>query len=255
MLRHFYDRVIALSERPAAPFWLFAVAFAEASFFPIPPDAMLIPMALARPRRAFGFAAIATAGSVIGGMLGYLIGYALLAKLAQPLIDFYHYHTAFVAFQQKFARYGVWVILIKGLTPIPYKIVTIAAGAAASVVVVVVVELSAAASFLPHAPSRARLATAAIVRAVFMNRSSVEMVRSPRGPLHSGLETECEAPIERLDKARYWLAYCSLPTKPIFLTPACCAAAITLSTISYLASGSGFRRSSGSTGSASACLK
>ena len=131
MLRRFYDRVIALSERPAAPWWLFAVAFAEASIFPIPPDIMLIPMALARPRRAFGFAAIATAGSVLGGMLGYLIGYALLAKLAQPIIDFYHYHAAFAAFQAKFARYGVWVILIKGLTPIPYKIVTIAAGAAA----------------------------------------------------------------------------------------------------------------------------
>ena len=131
MLRRFYDRVIALSEQRAAAWWLFAIAFAEASVFPVPPDVMLIPMALARPRRAFGFAAIATAGSVLGGMLGYLIGYALLAKLAQPLIDFYHYHTAFVTFQQKFARYGIWVILIKGLTPIPYKIVTIAAGAAA----------------------------------------------------------------------------------------------------------------------------
>ncbi len=131
MLRRFYARVILLSESPAAPWWLFAVAFAEASFFPIPPDALLIPMALARPRRAWRFAAIATGGSVLGGMAGYLIGYALLAKLAQPLIDFYHYHAAFAAFQQKFARYGVWVILIKGLTPIPYKIVTIAAGAAA----------------------------------------------------------------------------------------------------------------------------
>ena len=131
MLRRLYDRVIVLSESPAAPWWLFAVAFAEASFFPIPPDALLIPMALARPRRAWRFAAIATCGSVLGGMAGYLIGYALLAKLAQPLIDFYHYHAAFAAFQRKFARYGVWVILIKGLTPIPYKIVTIAAGAAA----------------------------------------------------------------------------------------------------------------------------
>jgi len=131
MLRKFYDSVIALSERPAAPLWLFCIAFAEASFFPIPPDALLIPLALAQPRRAWRFAAIATAGSVLGGALGYSIGFFLLAKLAQPLINFYHYHAAFVTFQEKFAQYGVWVILIKGLTPIPYKIVTIAAGAAA----------------------------------------------------------------------------------------------------------------------------
>ncbi|HVE23206.1 MAG TPA: YqaA family protein [Acidocella sp.] len=131
MLRQFYDRVIALSGRPAAPYWLFAIAFAEASFFPLPPDALLIPMALAQPRRALWLAALATAGSVLGGALGYLIGFELFTKLAQPIIDFYHYHAAFVAFQQKFAQYGVWIILIKGLTPIPYKIVTLAAGAAA----------------------------------------------------------------------------------------------------------------------------
>ena len=131
MLRRFYNAIIALSERPAAPWWLFGIAFAEASFFPVPPDALLIPMALAQPRKAFWFAAICTAGSVLGGALGYAIGFFLLDKLAQPIISFYHYGPAFAAFQQKFAQYGVWVILIKGLTPIPYKIVTIAAGAAA----------------------------------------------------------------------------------------------------------------------------
>jgi membrane protein YqaA with SNARE-associated domain len=131
MLRRLYDQVLALSGRPAAPYWLFCIAFAEASFFPLPPDALLIPMALARPRRALWLAALATLGSVLGGALGYLIGFELFTKLAQPIINFYHYHTAFVAFQEKFAQYGVWIILIKGLTPIPYKIVTIAAGAAA----------------------------------------------------------------------------------------------------------------------------
>ncbi|MDD2706008.1 MAG: DedA family protein [Acidocella sp.] len=131
MLRRTYNRVISLAERPTAPLWLFGLAFAEASFFPIPPDALLIPMALAQPRAAFKFAAITTLGSVLGGALGYGIGYALFAKLAQPIINFYHYEAAFTAFQQKFAQYGVAVILIKGLTPIPYKIVTIAAGAAA----------------------------------------------------------------------------------------------------------------------------
>ncbi|HEY1856557.1 YqaA family protein [Acidocella sp.] len=131
MLRRLYDHVIALSGRPAAPYWLFCIAFAEASFFPLPPDALLIPMALATPRKALWLAALATVGSVLGGALGYLIGFELFTKLAQPIIAFYHYHAAFAAFQQKFAQYGVWIILIKGLTPIPYKIVTIAAGAAA----------------------------------------------------------------------------------------------------------------------------
>ena len=131
MLRSLYDRVIALAARPSAPLWLFGIAFAEASCFPVPPDALLIPMALAQPRRAWGFAAIATAGSVLGGALGYAIGFWVFARLAQPIIQFYHYGAAFAAFQHKFAQYGVWVILIKGLTPIPYKIVTIAAGAAA----------------------------------------------------------------------------------------------------------------------------
>jgi len=131
MLRRFYNQVIGLAERPDAMLWLFAIAFAEASFFPIPPDTMMIPMALAQPRKAFRFALVATLGSVIGGALGYYIGFALLDRLAQPIIDFYHYHTAFASFQAKFAQYGVWIILIKGLTPIPYKIVTIAAGAAA----------------------------------------------------------------------------------------------------------------------------
>ena len=131
MLRNFYNTVIALSERPAAPVWLFAIAFAEASFFPIPPDALLIPMALAQPRKAFWFAFICTCGSVLGGALGYAIGFFLLDKLAQPIIHVYHYEAAFAGFQAKLAQYGVWVILIKGLTPIPFTIVTIAAGAAA----------------------------------------------------------------------------------------------------------------------------
>jgi membrane protein YqaA with SNARE-associated domain len=130
MLRKVYDRVIALAGTRHAPFWLFGVAFAEASFFPIPPDVLLIPMALAAPKRAWWLALITTLGSVSGGALGYLIGYALFAKLAQPIIHLYHYEAAFQAFQAKFAEYGVAIILIKGLTPIPYKIVTIAAGAA-----------------------------------------------------------------------------------------------------------------------------
>jgi membrane protein YqaA with SNARE-associated domain len=130
MLHRLYMRTLALAASPRALWWLAAVAFAESSFFPIPPDALLIPMALARPDRAWRFAAVCTVASVIGGALGYLIGYAVFDQLARPLIDFYGYRDRFAAFQDLYARYGLLVILIKGLTPIPYKIVTIASGAA-----------------------------------------------------------------------------------------------------------------------------
>lgn len=131
MLRRLYESVLALSASPRAPLWLFAIAFAEASFFPLPPDLLLIPMVLVRPERAWRLAALCTAGSVSGGALGYLLGYALFNLAALPLLRFYHYEGAFQAFQARFAEFGLWVILVKGLTPIPYKIITIAAGAAA----------------------------------------------------------------------------------------------------------------------------
>jgi len=130
MLQRFYQRVLALSASRHAPWWLAAVSFAESSFFPIPPDVLLIPMALARPERAWRLALICTAASVAGGALGYLIGYALFDQLAAPLLHAYHYDAAFARFQATYAEWGLWVILIKGLTPIPYKIVTIASGAA-----------------------------------------------------------------------------------------------------------------------------
>lgn len=130
MLERLYRNVLALAASPRAPWWLVVVAFAESSFFPIPPDALLIPMALARRERAFLLAAICTLASVAGGALGYLIGDALFNQLAGPLLRFYHYESSFARFQQMYAEYGLWVILIKGLTPIPYKIVTIASGAA-----------------------------------------------------------------------------------------------------------------------------
>jgi membrane protein YqaA with SNARE-associated domain len=130
MLRRLYDRVLQLAASPLAPMWLAAIAFAESSFFPIPPDVLLVPMALAQPDRAFRYAAICTVASVAGGIGGYVIGYALFDVLAQPLLHFYHYEDAFNAFQTRFREYGVYIILIKGLTPIPYKIVAIASGAA-----------------------------------------------------------------------------------------------------------------------------
>jgi membrane protein YqaA with SNARE-associated domain len=130
MLRDVYHRTLALAGSPRAGWWLALVAFTEASCFPIPPDALLIPMALARPQRAWQLALICTIASVCGGALGYYIGFAVFNQLARPVIEFYGYGAKFAAFQAMYAEWGVWVILIKGLTPIPYKIVTIASGAA-----------------------------------------------------------------------------------------------------------------------------
>ena len=130
MLRRFYDSVLALAASRNAPWWLAAISFTESSFFPIPPDALLIPMCLARPDRAWRLALICTVSSVVGGGFGYFIGYALFELLATPVIQFYHYEAAFERFRAMYAEYGLWVILVKGFTPIPYKIVTIASGAA-----------------------------------------------------------------------------------------------------------------------------
>jgi membrane protein YqaA with SNARE-associated domain len=130
MLRDVYHRTLILAGSPRAGWWLALVAFTEASCFPIPPDVLLIPMALARPQRAWRLALICTIASVVGGALGYYIGYAVFNQLARPVLEFYGYGGKFAAFQAMYAEWGLWVILIKGLTPIPYKIVTIASGAA-----------------------------------------------------------------------------------------------------------------------------
>jgi membrane protein YqaA with SNARE-associated domain len=106
------------------------VSFAESSFFPIPPDVMLIPMVLADRRHAWKIAAVCLVASVLGGMLGYYIGYALLDTIGQWLVRLYGMENGLAQFQDWYQRYGLWVILIKGATPIPYKIVTIASGIA-----------------------------------------------------------------------------------------------------------------------------
>ena len=105
-----------------------AVAFAESSFFPVPPDFMLIPMALARPERAYVMAAWCTVASVIGGMFGYAIGALLYDSVGGWLIQLYGYGDKVEAFRAAYAQWGAWIILLKGLTPIPYKIVTITSG-------------------------------------------------------------------------------------------------------------------------------
>ena len=100
----------------------------ESSVFPIPPDILLIPLVLANRRKAWLYALVATVSSVIGGWLGYAIGSYLYESFGRAVIDFYHLQAGFQAFQEKFNEYGGWIVLIKGMTPIPYKLVTIAAG-------------------------------------------------------------------------------------------------------------------------------
>jgi len=130
MLRRIYDRVMLLAEGPQAEKWLAIVSFTESSFFPIPPDAMIVPMVLARPERAWRIAFICTIASVVGGFFGYAIGYFLFETVGRPIVDLYGYQAAFDKFQHQFQEWGLWIILIKGMTPIPYKIVTIASGVA-----------------------------------------------------------------------------------------------------------------------------
>jgi membrane protein YqaA with SNARE-associated domain len=128
MLRGLYDRVIRLSESKQALPTLAAVSFAESSFFPVPPDVVLVPMALARPDKARLYALVCTIASVLGGIVGYLIGALLYDTLGKWLISLYGYGDSVEAFRHAYAEWGAWIILIKGLTPIPYKIVTIASG-------------------------------------------------------------------------------------------------------------------------------
>ena len=131
MLRRTYDWCIAAADKPYALWLLGAISFAESSFFPIPPDIMLIPMALAHPKRAYTYALICTIASVAGGVLGYAIGALLYDSVGAWLISLYGYGNKVEQFRAAYAQWGAWIILLKGLTPIPYKIVTIASGFAA----------------------------------------------------------------------------------------------------------------------------
>jgi membrane protein YqaA with SNARE-associated domain len=128
MLRRIYDWCIEAAHKPYALWIMAAVAFAESSFFPVPPDVMLIPMSLARPARAWLYASVCTAASVVGGILGYAIGALLYDSLGQWVINLYGLGDKVEAFRAGYAEYGAWIILLKGLTPIPYKLVTITSG-------------------------------------------------------------------------------------------------------------------------------
>lgn len=128
MFKTLYTWTISLAESPRATWALAGVAFAESSFFPIPPDTLLVPMALARPDKAWRYAAICTVASVLGGILGYAIGHLLYETVGQWLINLYGYGDRMAQVTEAYDRWGALLILVKGVTPIPYKLVTIVSG-------------------------------------------------------------------------------------------------------------------------------
>jgi membrane protein YqaA with SNARE-associated domain len=125
-----YHWTLDKAGRRTAPAWLAAVSFAESSFFPIPPDLLLIPMVLARPRDWWRLSLLCTVSSVIGGLLGYAIGYSLYEAVGRPIIHFYGLEHQFASFVQMFQANGGWILVAKGMTPIPYKLLTITSGVA-----------------------------------------------------------------------------------------------------------------------------
>jgi len=128
MLRRLYDWCIAAADRPHAAWLLGIISFVESSFFPIPPDVMMIPMSLARPDKSWFYATLCTLTSVAGGALGYFIGAALYDSVGLWVIHLYGLANKAEAFRQAYAQWGTWIILIKGMTPIPYKLITIVSG-------------------------------------------------------------------------------------------------------------------------------
>ncbi|HEX9932715.1 MAG TPA: YqaA family protein [Allosphingosinicella sp.] len=130
MFRGLYNWTLRVARHRHAIPGMAAVSFAESSFFPIPPDVMLVPMVLARREQAYLIAAVCTLASVAGGMFGYAIGYFLYDSLGVWLINLYGMHDAAEEYRLWYAEYGTWIILVKGLTPIPFKLVTIASGLA-----------------------------------------------------------------------------------------------------------------------------
>jgi membrane protein YqaA with SNARE-associated domain len=130
MLRGLYDWALLLAAHRRAKAWLAAISFAESSFFPIPPDVMLVPMVLAERERAFRIAFICSAASVLGGLAGYAIGAGLFDVIGKPLLDFYGYGEQFQRFTAQYNEWGAWIVAFAALTPFPFKVITIASGVA-----------------------------------------------------------------------------------------------------------------------------
>ena len=129
MIKNLYNKTMALAGHPQAIFLLGAVSFIEASFFPIPPDVMLIPMVLMNPSRAWLFALVATAFSVLGGIFGYIIGTFSYEHIAEPLLYSLGKEAEMINFSNKYNEIGFWAVITAGISPIPYKVVTIMSGA------------------------------------------------------------------------------------------------------------------------------
>lgn len=128
MLRRLYDQVMALAAHRHAAWALAGVAFAESSVFPIPPHPMLIPMVIAARSRAWRYAAITTIASVLGGALGYAIGYFLFETVGRWIVEFYQFGEEFARFSGRYNEWGAWIVFFAGVTPFPYKVITIASG-------------------------------------------------------------------------------------------------------------------------------
>jgi membrane protein YqaA with SNARE-associated domain len=127
-LQRLYDWTMALAAKPYALAGLFLIAFAESSVFPIPPDVLIIPMVLAARDKAWTIALVATVASVLGGMLGYAIGFYFYEGLGEPILEAYGYLEKFETFAERYNEYGAWIVAGAGLTPFPYKVITIASG-------------------------------------------------------------------------------------------------------------------------------
>ncbi len=131
----FYDRMLKLASHRHAPAYLAGVSFTEAVLVPIPPDMLLIPMALAKKSHAWRFAFLTTLSSVLGGLVGYLIGMFLYDSVGRSVIEFYALDGYFSSMAEWYADYGIWIVLVSGFLPIPYKVFTIASGVFAMAVV------------------------------------------------------------------------------------------------------------------------
>ena len=128
LLQRTYDWVMSFSARPNAIWALVAISFIESSIFPIPPDVLLIPMVLAARSRWLGLAMACTIASVLGGLAGYAVGFFLYDGIGRPLLEFYGYGAKFTNFQQRYNEFGAWIVFIAGISPFPYKVITIASG-------------------------------------------------------------------------------------------------------------------------------
>ena len=128
LLKNLYNKILLISAKPKAEIFLGSIAFIESSFFPIPPDLLLLPMALARPLKWIRLAIIATFFSVLGGVFGYFIGVFLWDTIGQSIIDFYHLENQFDVFRNNYNEKGALIVFIAGFTPIPYKLITISSG-------------------------------------------------------------------------------------------------------------------------------